>query len=126
MAAKPRTTEGIMAVKPTQADHPVKIWIEAEQFKYSKNAECLCVKGGETIEWKFRSLALPFGIVIKAPVSPVNWSYKMTEKGGAITATVLKNAAPGIYRYGVVAWNGSGLIFDDPEIIIKPPKGGRG
>jgi hypothetical protein len=38
-----------------------------------------------------------------------------------ITAEVRKNAAPGLYPYGVGAFNGEELLFDDPEIIIRRP-----
>jgi hypothetical protein len=104
-------------------DHKVNVRIEDKKFKYGKNQECFCVRGGDTIVWKLRN-KFPYGIVIKAMVSPLNWSFKMTGSGGVITATVLKNAAPGIYLYGMGAFDGEGLLFDDPEIIVRPPAGG--
>ena len=120
MAVKPRTTEGIIVVKPTQADHVVTVTIDKGKFFYTKNAECLCVRWGETIKWRLRH-KFPWGIVIKAPVSPLDWSYKIADGGVDIMATVLKGAQPGIYRYGVGAFDGKSLLFDDPEIIIRPP-----
>jgi hypothetical protein len=102
-------------------EHVVTVHIEDGKFLYTKNVECLCVWGGDTIKWKLRN-KFPWGIVIKAPVSPLNWSYKMTGSGLEITATVLKGAQPGIYRYGIGAFDGKGLLFDDPDIIVRRPK----
>ncbi|OGD16602.1 MAG: hypothetical protein A2V76_03975 [Candidatus Aminicenantes bacterium RBG_16_63_14] len=101
-------------------EHLVTVRIEDKEFKYSKNQECFCVKGGDTIKWKLRN-RFPYGIVIKALVSPLDWSYKITGAGAEITAKVLKNAAPGIYAYGIGAFDGTELLFDDPEIIVRPP-----
>jgi hypothetical protein len=109
--------EGIMA------EHKVNVSIGPEKkFKYGK--ECLCVVGGDTITWKLKN-RFPYGIVIKALVSPLDWSFKMTAAGEVITAKVHKNAAPGLYLYGVGAFDGTELLFDDPEIIVRPPEGRR-
>jgi plastocyanin len=100
-------------------EHKVNVSIGPDKkFKYGK--ECLCVTGGDTITWKLKN-KFPYGIVIKALVSPLDWSYKMTGKGEVITAKVRMTAAPGLYPYGVGAFDGEELLFDDPEIIVRPP-----
>jgi len=103
-------------------EHLVTVRIEDKKFKYSKNKECLCVNGGDTIMWKLRN-KFPYGIVIKALVSPLNWSYKVTGAGMEITATVRRNAAPGLYAYAIGTFDGQDLLFDDPEIIVRRPDG---
>lgn len=100
-------------------EHKVNISIKEKKFKYNK--ECLCVKRGDAITWKLNP-KFPYGIVIKALASPLDWSHKMTGKGELIKAKVSKHAAPGIYRYAVGAFDGTELLFDDPEIIVRPPK----
>ena len=55
-------------------------------------------------------------------VSPLDWSYRMTAAGKEIIATVRKNAAPGLYPYGVGVFDGEELLFDDPDIIVRPPR----
>lgn len=100
-------------------EHKVNVSIGPDKmFKYGK--ECLCVRGGDTITWKLKN-RFPYGIVIKALVSPLDWSYKITGAGNEITAKVLKNAAPGLYAYGFGTFDGKELLFDDPEIIVRPP-----
>jgi plastocyanin len=100
-------------------EHKVNVRIGPDKkFKYGK--ECLCVTGGDTITWKLKN-RFPYGIVIKAFVSPLNWSYKITGAGNEITAKVLKNAVPGLYAYGLGTFDGKELLFDDPEIIVRPP-----
>jgi hypothetical protein len=47
----------------------------------------------------------------------------MTAAGKEIIATVRKNAAPGLYPYGVGAFDGEELLFDDPDIIVRRPDG---
>ena len=106
------------------AEIAVTLSIKEGEFVYPKAMECLCVRAGDTIKWTLRN-KFPWGIVIKAPDSPLNWSYKIAPDGKVIVATVLKNAVPGIYRYGIGAFDGKTLLFDDPEIIIRPPKEGR-
>jgi len=46
----------------------------------------------------------------------------MTAAGKEIIATVRKNAAPGLYPYGVGVFDGEELLFDDPDIIVRPPR----
>ena len=100
-------------------EHKVNVSIGPDKkFKYGK--ECLCVAGGDTIKWKLKN-KFPYCIVIKALVSPLDWSYKITGAGTEITAKVLKSAAPGLYAYGIGTFDGTELLFDDPEIIVRPP-----
>ena len=100
--------------------HLVMVKIKEKKFNYSKNKECLCVYGGDTIRWKLQN-KFPYGIVIKTLVSPLDWSYKVTGAGKEITATVLKNAAPGLYPYAISTFDGTEMLLDDPEIIVRPP-----
>lgn len=102
------------------AEHAVGIRIEGKKIKYSKNAECLCVYPGDTITWKLRQ-KFPYGIMIKALISPLDIKYQIKPQGGEIKAKVLKNAAPGIYSYAVGAFDGAELLIDDPDIIVRPP-----
>jgi hypothetical protein len=102
-------------------EHKVNISIKEKKFKYNK--ECLCVQRGDTIIWKLTP-KFPYGIVIKALVSPLDWSHKITGKGEVIIAKVSRQAAPGLYPYAVGAFDGTELLFDDPDIIVRPP--GRG
>jgi hypothetical protein len=107
------------------AEHKVNVGIGPDKkFKYSKNKECLCVYGGDTIKWKLHP-KFPYGIVIKALASPLEWPYKMTGAGKEISVRVLKDAAPGLYSYAISAFDGTELLCDDPEIIVRPPDGGR-
>ncbi len=101
-------------------EHLVTVRIEDKKFMYGRNKECLCVKGGDTITWKLRN-KFPYAIIIKAPVSPLNWSYKVTGAGMEITATVRKTAEPGLYAYAIVTFDGTDLLIDDPEIIVRRP-----
>ena len=102
-------------------EHAVTFSIKDGKFVYPQKMECLCVLGGDTIKWALRNRS-PWGIVIKAPDSPLNWSFKIALDGTAIIATVRRNAVPGIYRYGIGAFDGRTLLFDDPDIIVKRPK----
>jgi plastocyanin len=102
------------------AEHVIRVGVREKAFKYNK--ECFCVDPGDTIIWKFHP-KLPFGIVIKALISPLNWSHRASGPGKDIVANVRKGAAPGLYRYAVGTFDGQELLIDDPEIIVKPPKG---
>jgi plastocyanin len=101
-------------------EHLVNVRIEGKKFLYSKDKECLCVHGGDTITWKLRN-KFPYGIIIKALVSPLDWSYKVTGAGMEITATVRRNAAPGLYAYAIGTFDGAELLVDDPDIIVRRP-----
>lgn len=101
----------------------VRIRITGRTFDYF-GRETIEVKRGDKIEWTLTN-EFPWGIVIKAPVSPFDWTVRMTGAKKTITARVNASAAPGHYPYAVGAWNGKTLLFDDPEIILRPPTGGR-
>lgn len=97
------------------------VWIEIrpdKKFKY--DVECLCVFPGDKIKWHLKN-PYPFGIMVKALVSPLDCSYKVTGAGRVITARVRDDAEPGYYLYGVGAWDRQSLLFDDPEIIVRRP-----
>ena len=100
------------------ATHVVKIEIRGEEFWYSN--PCVHVQGGDTIKWKLAN-PLPYGIVIKAPVSPLKWRFKAARKNLWITGIVRATAHPGHYFYGVGAVSGQDILFDDPEIIVEQP-----
>ena len=103
-------------------EHVVKVQIKDRKFIYTGHMECLCVYPGDTIKWVLRN-KLPYFVIIKALVSPLDISCKITGAGEEIKAKVYKGAAPGIYAYAIGTHDEKGLLIDDPEIIIKPPKG---
>jgi plastocyanin len=107
------------------ANHNVKLSIERKKLKYDKY--CVEVERGDTITWKMDAgEAIPFVIMVKACISPLVWSFAVSEKDKkALVGTVRSDAEPGHYRYGACAWDGKNLIVDDPDIIVKPPKGGK-
>jgi plastocyanin len=98
-----------------------KVYVRVKERKLEYNRECLCVFPGDTIKWKL-SKKCPFGIVIKALASPLDWCHKTSVTGEEITAKVLKDAAPGLYPYAFGAFIGTELLIDDPEIIVRPPR----
>mgnify|MGYP001048090359 CR=1 FL=1 len=101
------------------ATHEVKIKIgKRNRFTYDKPR--LLVGRGDTIKWKLKN-NLPYGIIIKAAISPLNWSSKTATAGKWIAARVRRNAKPGRYLYGVGALRLRRLLFDDPEIIVRDP-----
>ena len=101
--------------------HEVQIRIKGEKFKYDRPS--LGVNRGDRIKWKLNN-KFPYGIVIKTPISPLDWCFKTTGAGKVISAKVSRYALPGHYPYGVFACDGKTLLFDDPEIIIPPPQRG--
>lgn len=107
------------------ANHVVKIEI-GRKGKFGYTRWHVLAGRGDTIKWKLAN-DYPYAIVMKASASPFTWMVKAAGKGKWIEGKVRANAAPGCYPYGVGAYNGHGLLFDDPEIIIKPPtRGGKG
>ncbi|MGB8957494.1 MAG: hypothetical protein WCC00_00635 [Candidatus Aminicenantales bacterium] len=105
-------------------EHVVSVRIDDGEFKYAKHMECFCVYPGDTIKWVLRN-KFPYFVIIKTLVSPFDLSCKITGAGEEIKAKVPRGAAPGIYAYAIGTHDGEKLLIDDPEIIIKPPKGGR-
>ncbi len=99
----------------------VKIKIVGRTFDYFGD-EVITVKQGDKIEWELKN-PCPWGIIIKSPVSPLDWSYKMKPKKVKITAKVRSDAPGGVYPYAVSAYINHKLVCDDPEIIIRPPNG---
>lgn len=111
--------------KPTAkrpAEHVVGIRIEGKKLKLGKNAECLCVRPGDQITWKLRN-KLPYFVMVKALVSPLDIGYEIKPQGGEIKARVLANAVPGLYAYAVGAFDGEEILIEDPDIIVRPPDG---
>jgi hypothetical protein len=94
-------------------NHNVKISVERKRLKYDRL--CVEVEKGDTITWKVdvkskkekEKEAMPFAIIVKSFISPLVW-------GAAVS---------GFYHYGTCLWDGKDLLVDDPEIIVKPPKG---
>jgi plastocyanin len=99
--------------------HKVEIDVTGRK-KFTYTDPCLLVRPGDRIEWTLKK-KFPYGIVIKFPVSPLNWCFKMAGKGKKITATVSAEALPGVYSYGVGVFDGASLLFDDPDIIVRRP-----
>ena len=111
-----------MAREPVE--HVVKVKIKDGQFTYTGHKECFCVYPGDTIRWIFQH-KLPYFIIIKALVSPFSISCEIAEAGKETEARIYKGAVPGIYAYAIGTFDGTRLLIDDPEIIIKPPKDGK-
>ena len=110
-----------MAREPVE--HVVKVQIKDGEFIYTGHMECLCVYPGDTIKWVLRN-KLPYFVIIKALVSPLDISCKITGAGeetqsqGAIRAPLR-----GSTHTRSAPTTGRTLLIDDPEIIIRPPKG---
>ncbi len=100
------------------ATHVVNIKIEGSEFWYTNCS--VRVKPRDRIRWKLHN-PFPYGVVIKAPISPLDWSFKLAGRNLWITGIVRVKARPGRYPYGVGAYNGRALLFDDPEIIVELP-----
>ena len=98
--------------------HRVQIEVKGRRFHY--DIPCLCVKPGDRIEWKLKNRC-PYGLVVKSPVSPLDWSFKTTGSGKKIAARVNRMAMPGFYPYAVGVYDGTRLLFDDPDIIVRRP-----
>jgi plastocyanin len=107
----------------TMANHNVKISVERKKLKYDKY--CVEVEKGDTITWKLdKKEATPFAIMVKAFISPLVWGSAVSESGKkTLVGIVRDDAEPGFYHYGACVWDGAQLIVDDPDIIVKPPKG---
>lgn len=100
--------------------HKVRIKV-GRTFDYGTNA-CIRVKRNDKIEWELKH-SFAWGIVVKAPITPLDWSFKRVGKGQKIRATVRRTAGPGCYPYAVIVFNGKELLIDDPDIIVRPPDG---
>ena len=104
-------------------NHNIKISVVRKRLKYDRPS--VDVERGDTITWRLDvTEAAPFAIMVKSFISPLAWSYAVAEKGKkALVGTVRADAEPGFYHYGACVWDGKDLLVDDPEIIVKPPKG---
>ena len=89
------------------------------------NRHCVHARRGDTITWEIDG-GRAFAVIVKAFESPLDEGFKVSERGEAISMTVLPDAKPGFYPYSLCIVDGHGLLVDDPEIIIPTPKGGRG
>jgi hypothetical protein len=107
------------------ANHNVKISIVRKKLKYDKY--CVEAERGDTITWKLDvDEAMPFSIMIKTFISPLAWGSAVSESGKkTLVGCVRDDAEPGYYHYGACVWDGKNLLVDDPDIIVKPPKGGK-
>lgn len=103
----------------------VEVRYERRKFRYGENDEkkSLHVLPGDTIKWRFKTDEAPFSVVIKALVSPLDWSSMTSADKAEIVGVVQPGAYPGLYPYAFSAFIGDQLLVDDPEIIIPPPKG---
>jgi plastocyanin len=86
---------------------------------------CLHVIPGDTIVWR-SSGVYAFAVIVRDFVSPLQWGAKICPKGTrTVRSLVRREADYGYYPYSLCAWDGTGLLLTDPEIIVHPP-GGRG
>lgn len=126
-----------MAIKRTKArrrtkqrpkKHTVNVTVRGKKVSYDLYS--VVASRGEMIEWKLDKVR-PFGIVVKDPESPLSWPVRRVHRVAAkghrtLLAMVKSDALPGFYPYALCVWVDGTLVIDDPEIIIPPPKGGRG
>ena len=107
-----------------RTEHAVKVSVKGKRIEYDRH--CVHVERGDTIVWHLDK-PLPFAVVVKAVESPLDWNARVAPRGErALAAKVRKDAAPGYYPYAFCVSAGEALVVDDPEIIVRPPKGGRG
>lgn len=112
-----------MEIEEKGATHTVTIKVEAG--KITCVPCCVHVDRGDKIKWEVFGRG-PVAIIIKEFVPPLCEGVMFCQAGkGTIEATVVFNASSGFHPYSVVAYDGRGLLVNDPEIIVKPPKGGR-
>jgi plastocyanin len=106
-------------------NHNVTISVGRKKLTYDKY--CVEVDQGDTITWKLdKKEATPFAIMVKTFISPLLWGSAVSESGKkTLIGTVRADAEPGRYHYGGCVWDGKNLVVDDPDIIVKPPKGGK-
>jgi hypothetical protein len=111
----------------SMADHTVNIFVTgAGQLK------CVPlhvkVKWRDSITWLLHK-KYAFGIMVKSPFTPLEKHLYLSplkpRTPNKIKARVLNYAPPGHYPYGVGAFDGRKLLVEDPEIIVRPPGGGR-
>jgi len=104
-------------------NHDVTITISRKKFQYDQH--CVHVERGDKITWKLTNAA-PFAVIVKEFVSPLDWSFEVLGPRRKTIAGVVRNdAKPGFHPYSVCVLDGGDLLVDDPEIIVKPPKGGK-
>ena len=87
------------------------------------SVETIVVEPGDCIKWELAK-ELPFSIVVKAVTSPLESGFYTAAKGRPIVAMVREDAAPGYYPYAVSISDGEDIFVGDPEIIVRPPRGG--
>lgn len=105
------------------AVRPIRIGIRTKR-KFTYSDPRLVVHRGDTVKWKLKN-NFPFAIFMKTLATPFTWKIKVARKGKWITGRIRENAAYRRYRYGAGAYNGRTLLVGDPEIIVRPPDGGR-
>jgi hypothetical protein len=96
----------------------------ARQFDYSERS--IGAYRGDKIIWKVKKKDqnLPFAVIIKASVTPLEKSYyELLPGANKIEGIVRDDAEPGAYPYAMCVADGTNVLVDDPEIIIRPPKG---
>jgi len=104
--------------------HAVQVWIERKKLRYNKH--CVHANFGDLITWTLMRRGAPFAIIVKSLESPLEWNYAVSRRRQTtISARVKMDAKPGYYPYAVCVADSGGLIVDDPEIIVPPPRGGR-
>ncbi len=111
---------GGMTARERPKEHEVRARIKAKRIALPEDKEHLCVHRGDTITWRIEK-DVPFSVIIKSLVSPLDWSSKTAAAGQAIVGRVKKDAAPALYPYAICAVSEKELLVEDPEIIVLPP-----
>ncbi|HOW86237.1 MAG TPA: hypothetical protein P5119_09600 [Candidatus Aminicenantes bacterium] len=107
-----------------RTEHTVKVSVKGRKIEYDRH--CVHVQRGDTIVWHL-DRPWPFAVIVKAVESPLDWTARVAPRGArALAARVRADAAPGFYPYAFCVSAGEALLVDDPEIIVRPPAGGRG
>ena len=89
--------------------------------KLKADPERVAVDFEDKITWKMKHEDGPFLVVIKDPVSPLDWSIQAAPKGKKIVGYVRRDAPARTYQYGIGVFDGTEIIVSDPEIIVKRP-----
>jgi len=110
-----------MVIRPAPETHVVTVTVKGGAVTYDKPS--IRVNGGDTIVWRLDG-PLPFGVVVKALDSPLDWASAVAPRPGLpLEARVRLDAAPGLYPYALCVCSGDMLVIDDPDFIIPPPRG---
>lgn len=100
--------------------HVVTITVD-EDGDFSYENPLIWVDGGDTIVWECTNKC-PFAVHIGWD-SPLEKGRFRSADGSNKTTVVPKNARSGYYRYTVAVFLDGNIWMDDPEVIIRRPRG---